>query len=129
MNKTFRFVAPTLAALLTLAVATAVWAQAPASPANSRGEQFYIISSVDVQKHQIVLMRPTQLTVVAAATDQTAYLSEQGQKLALKDLRAGQTVWATLRKDKNGQESVVKLREGAMNVAELHRLFLDYPAK
>jgi type IV secretory pathway protease TraF len=129
MNKTVRLVAATLAASLAAALSTPAKAQSPVSSTNSRGEQFYVISSVDVQKHQIVLMRPTQLTVVASTSDQTTYLGEQGQKLALKDLRAGQTVWATLRKEKNGQQSVLKIREGAMTVAELHRLFLDYPAK
>jgi hypothetical protein len=129
MNKTVKLFAATLGALLALAVGAPARAQSPMSSTNSRGEQFYVISSVDMQKHQIVLMRPTQLTVVAATSDQTIYVGEQGQKLALKDLRAGQTVWATVRKDKSGQVFVAKIREGAMTVAELHRLFLDYPAK
>ena len=104
-------------------------AQSPMTPADTRSEQFYMISSVDMQKHQIVLMRPTQLTVVATTNDQTAYLGEQGQKVALKDLRAGQTVWATTRKDKTGQVVAIRVRAGAMTVAELHKLFLDYPVK
>lgn len=129
MNKTVNFVASTLAAFLALAMAAPAREQSPVAAANLRGEQFYIISSVDMQKHQIVLMRPTQLTVVATTNDQTTYLGEQGQKRALKDLRAGQTVWAATRKDKSGQVSVVTIREGAMTVAELHKLFLDYPVK
>lgn len=129
MNKTLKVVTLTLAAAISLAAVSTAWAQLPKSPANARGEQFYIISSVDMQKHQIVLMHPTQLTVVATLDDRSAVVGEQSQKLALKDLRAGQTVWATLRKDKDGSLSIVKIREGAMTTAELHRLYLDYPAK
>lgn len=129
MNKRMIFAASTFAAISALLIAAPVHAQTPNSPSDSRGEQFYVISSVDMQKHQIVLMRPTQLTVVATTNEQTAYVGEKGQKLGLKDLHAGQTVWATLRKDKDGQVAVMKIREGAMTVAELHKLYLDYPAK
>ncbi|HEV2297611.1 MAG TPA: hypothetical protein VGR72_03740 [Candidatus Acidoferrales bacterium] len=129
MNKKMIFVASTLVAILALLVVAPLDAQTPKSPSDSRGEQFYVISSVDMQKHQIVLMRPTQLTVVATTNEQTAYVGEKGQKLGLKDLHAGQTVWATLRKDKDSQVAVMKIREGAMTVAELHKLYLDYPAK
>lgn len=129
MNKRMKISLPVLCAALALLAGASVQAQMRKASADLRGEQFYVISSVDMQKHQVVFMRPTQLTVVATTNDQTVYLGEQGQKLSLKDLRAGQTVWATLRKDKSGAESVVKIREGAMTVAELHRLYLDYPAK
>ncbi len=129
MNKSIRFGILAFVAILAAVISTPDWAQSRGSAADTRSEQFYIISSVDMQKHQVVFMRPTQLTVVATTTDQTAYVGEQNQKLALKDLRAGQTVWATLRKDKSGAVAVLKIREGAMSVAQLHRLYLDYPAK
>lgn len=128
MNKKMNLALPIFAAALAFLVGAPVPAQMPKSLSDLRAEQFYVISSVDMQKHQVVFMRPTQLTVVAATNDQTAYVGEQGQKLALKDLRAGQTVWAMLRKDKSGAVSVVRIREGAMTVAQLHRLYLDYPA-
>jgi hypothetical protein len=129
MNKIWKVVSAALPALIALTLASAAWAQTPKSPSDSRGEQFYIISSVDMQKHQMVLMLPTQLTVVANADDNSVFLGEQGQKLALKDLHAGQTVWATLRKDKSGQTSIARLREGAMSIAQLHKLYLDYPSQ
>ncbi|HKW90004.1 MAG TPA: hypothetical protein VJN21_14730 [Candidatus Acidoferrales bacterium] len=121
---------PIFTAMLAIVLSAPLPAQMRKTPSESRGEQFYVISSVDMQKHQIVFMRPTQLTVVATTNDQTTYVGEQSQqKLALKDLRAGQTVWATIRKDKSGDLTVARVREGAMTVAELHRLYLDYPAK
>lgn len=129
MNKKTFFRISIFPALLAMALAAAALAQSHRVASDIRGEQFYVISSVDMQKHQIVLMHPTQLTVVAAANDQTAYLGEKGEKLGLKDLHAGQTVWATLRKDNRGQITAVRIREGAMTVAELHKLYLDYPAQ
>lgn len=98
--------------------------------ANTRGEQFFIISSVDFQRDQIVLMHPTQLTVVATFSPQTTtFLDENGQKLSTKDLRAGDTVWAVLKSTgKKSLPQVSRIREGAMTVAELHKLFLDYPS-
>jgi hypothetical protein len=129
MNKMLKFVSVTWIAVLALTMGSFAFAQLPKSPTDSSGQRFYIISSVDLQKDQIVLMQPTQLTIVATADDKSAFVGEQGQKLTLKDLRAGQTVWAILRRDKGGKTTIVRLREGAMTIAELHRLYLDYPAK
>ena len=98
-----------------------LWAQS-----NSRGEEFFMISSVDQQNHQVVLMRPTQLTVVADFGLQTVCLGEKGQKLTPKDLRAGDTVWAVVKPGKKGGENLVRIREGAMTQAELQKLYLHY---
>lgn len=104
-------------------LATPARAQAQA---NSHGEEFFIISSVDQQKHQVVLMRPTQLTVVADLGAQTVCLDEKGHKLTSKDLRAGDTVWAIIKPGKNGATSAVRIREGAMTQAEMQKLYLHY---
>jgi hypothetical protein len=127
MNKILKIIFVTQIAALVLAFGSLASAQVPKAPADSAGEHFYIISSVDIQKHQVVLMEPTQLTIVATADNKSVFLGEQRQKLALTDLRAGQTVWALLRKDKSGKRLIVRIREGAMSIAELHRLYLDYP--
>jgi|GEM_PF-3525818 len=119
-----------LAALMALAVAFCFLPVARAqTKANASGEQFFIISSVDFQKDQIVLMHPTQLTVVATFSPQTTtFLDENGKKLSTKELRAGDTVWAVLKSTgKKSLPQVSRIREGAMTVAELHKLFLDYP--
>ena len=129
MNKKTILLVSIFAAFLAAALPSAALAQARRASSDIRGEQFYVISSVDMQKHQIVLMHPTQLTVVATVNDQTAYLGEKGEKVGLKDLHAGQTVWAILRKDNGSQISAIRIREGAMTVAQLHKLYLDYPAQ
>ena len=125
-NAIFRYRFPKfsrLAVALSLAtvLSSPLWAQA-----NSRGEEFFMISSVDQQTHQIVLMRPTQLTVAATFGPQTVYLGEKGQKLTPKDLRAGDTVWAIVRKGKDDAVNAVRIREGAMTQEEMRQLYLHY---
>ncbi|HEU5410676.1 MAG TPA: hypothetical protein VFU57_06635 [Candidatus Acidoferrales bacterium] len=114
----------TAALAIALCFSASLWAQS-----NSKGESFYIISSVNFQTQQIVLMQPTQLTVVANFTPQTAVLDENGKKLTTKDLKAGDTVWAVVKKDKkNDDASVSRIRMGAMTQSELRKLYLNYPA-
>ena len=116
--------------LLAGALAMALCFSVPLrAQSNARGESFYIISSVNFQTHQIVLMQPTQLTVVANFSPQTAVLDENGKKLTTKDLKAGDTVWAVVKKDKkNDDASVLRIRMGAMTQSELRKLYLNYPA-
>lgn len=106
---------------IALALSSPLWAQA-----NSKGEEFFMISSVDQQTHQVVLMRPTQLTVAANLNPGTIFLGDKGEKMTPKDLRAGDTVWAIIKTGKNGVVSAVRIREGAMTQAELRRLYLHY---
>ena len=109
---------------VALCFAAPLWAQN-----NARGESFYIISSVNFQNQQIVLMQPTQLTVVANFGSQTTVLDENGKKLTTKDLKAGDTVWAVVKKDKKSDDaSVSSIRMGAMSQSELRKLYLKYPS-
>ena len=123
MNRVAKFVSFAIGILLALAVSAPAWAQA--HPKNAQGEEFFIVSSVDLQKHQVVLMRPTQLTVVATIGPQTSYVGEKGQKLDVKAMKAGDTVWAIIKTDRDGTVTAVRLRQGAMTVAELHKLYLS----
>jgi len=107
--------------VLALSLCTPLQAQT-----NSKGEEFFIISSVDQKTHQIVLMRPTQLTVAASVGPQTICLGEKGQKMTLSELRAGDTVWAIVKTAKNGTATASRIREGAMTQAEMQRLYLHY---
>ena len=107
--------------VLALALCTPLHAQT-----NSKGEEFFIISSVDQKTHQVVLMRPTQLTVAASVGPQTVVLGEKGQKMAASELRAGDTVWAVVKPGKNGVSTALRIREGAMTQAEMQRLYLHY---
>lgn len=115
---------PMAALALALCVPVSLRAQT-----NAKGESFYIISSVNFQNHQIVLMHPTQLTVVADFGPQTVVLDENGKKLTTKDLKAGDTVWAVVKKGKkNDDASLLRIRMGAMTQSELRQLYLKYPA-
>lgn len=114
-------VATAAAFALTLVLCVPLQAQT-----NSKGEAFFIISSVDQKTHQVVLMHPTQLTVAANVGPQTICLAENGKKMSASALRAGDTVWAILKAGKNGAENLVSIREGAMTQAELQRLYLHY---
>lgn len=109
--------------LMTLALCLPLQAQT-----NSRGEEFFIISSVDQKTHQVVLMRPTQLTVAADVTAKTICLGENGKNMNTNKLQAGDTVWATLKADRSGAENLVTIREGAMTETELQKLYLHYSA-
>ncbi len=109
--------------LMTLALCLPLQAQT-----NSKGEEFFIISSVDQKTHQVVLMRPTQLTVAANVTAKTICLGDNHKNMNTNALQAGDTVWAIVRAGKNGAENLVSIREGAMTEGELQRLYLHYSA-
>lgn len=112
-----------LLGVLAMALAVCLPLQAQT---NSRGEQFFIVSSVDQKTHQLVLMHPTQLTVAANITPKTICLGEDGKKMSPSTLRAGDTVWAILKTEKGGATDLVSIREGAMTQAELQKLYLHY---
>jgi hypothetical protein len=90
------------------------------------GEQFYIISSVDPAKQELLLKQPTEVTLLMKVGDSTQYADEMGKPLKLSDLRAGDTVWVT--SSGVGEPIAVHIRKGQMTVADLHAHYLDYPA-
>lgn len=118
--------------ILLLGVVTAA-GPAPtlgAQTAKSGGEEFFIISSVDQTKHQIVFKKPTEVTTLMAVTDRTSIRDEHAKALNLSDLRAGDTVWViATRPDRDGKRTALRIRKGPMTVEALHRLYLDFPAK
>jgi hypothetical protein len=93
------------------------------SAPGSAGENFFIISSVDLTKQQIVLKQPTEVTLLVGVNEKTSYLSEQGKPLKLSELRAGDTVWVVLRPSPEAPLAL-RIRKGAMTLAELHRRYL-----
>ena len=88
-----------------------------------RGEKFFIVSSVDTKKHQIVLKLPTEVTDVVEVTPATTYRDEKGRSIKFEDLRAGDTIYATLRQNAKGVLTVVSIRRGPMTIEELHRRY------
>jgi len=99
----------------------------PQERKNDAGEEFFIISSVNSSSSQLVLKRPTEVTLSMKVDDRTKYLDEKGKELKLADLRTGDTVWVLSPDSKDSMRVAVRIRKGAMTVAELHKLYLDFP--
>lgn len=88
-----------------------------------RAESFFIVSSVDTKKHQIVLKLPTEVTEIVEVTSATTYRDEKGRPIKFEDLRAGDTVYVTLRRNTKGGRTIVSIRRGPMTLEELHRRY------
>jgi hypothetical protein len=101
-------------------------AAATAGKKTPSGEQFFIVASVDLQKSQLLLKRPTEVTLLVHVDDKTKYLDSAGKPTQLSNFRAGDTVWVTL---SNGpsEATATRVRKGEMTVVELHRYYLNYP--
>ncbi len=87
-------------------------------------EAFFVISSLDGKKRQIVLKRPTEVTELVRVTEKTVYQDTEGKPLRFQDLRAGDTVYVTLVVGPEGVEVATRIRKGPMTVEELHRHYL-----
>jgi hypothetical protein len=124
MNK--RLLQRTLFASLVAAFALAafpVWAAGHGAATETRDE-FFIISSVNLPKHQLVLKLPTEVTMQMIVDSKTAIIGENGQKMNLGELRSGDTVYITYVAGPEGQ-SALKIRLGPMTVKELHQRYLS----
>lgn len=115
-------------ALLGLCFSLGLCAQGREQPSSTPGEEFFIISSVNSSKHQLVLKRPTEVTLLVRVNEKTAYLDQQGRPLQLKDFRAGDTVYVALRSSAEGPPLVARIRKGLMTPEELRRRYLKAPA-
>ena len=109
-----------VAALLALPASTHAQGKKSAS-----GEQFFIVASVDLQKSQLLLKYPTEVTLLARVGDKTKFTDENGKTLKISDFRAGDTVWVLSENSSDGV-TASSIRKGRMTVAELHRYYLDY---
>lgn len=87
-------------------------------------EEFFIISSVDLKKNQLVLKRPTEVTVLMDVTDKTVCVDEKGKAVHLKELRAGDTVFVTFQRKPDGALEAGRIRMGYMTLEEVHRRYL-----
>ncbi len=91
------------------------------------GEQFFIVASVDLQKSQLLLKYPTEVTLLLIVNAATKFVDENGKPLKLSDFRAGDTVWMVSSTSGQGEATAIHVRKGQMTVADLHRYYLDYP--
>ena len=90
------------------------------------GEEFFIISSVDLKKNRLVLKRPTEVTVLMAVTEKTACKDDKGKPCHLKDLRAGDTVFVASRRNAEGEPVATRIRMGYMTLEEVHGRYLSF---
>lgn len=89
------------------------------------GEQFFIVASLDLQKSQLLLKYPTEVTLLVRVDNSTKFADESGKSIKLSDLRAGDTVWVVSANGKD-EAAAISVRKGQMTVADLHRYYLDY---
>jgi len=90
------------------------------------GEQFFIVASIDLQKTQLLLKYPTEVTLLVLVNNATKFTDENGKPLKLSDFRAGDTVWMVSSPAGSGEATGLRIRKGQMTVADLHRYYLDY---
>jgi hypothetical protein len=91
---------------------------------NTRGEEFFIIASVDTQKSQLLMKRPTEVTLDMLTNARTEFLGEDGTRIKLSDLRSGDTVWVLAASTPGTKQLAQRVRKGPMTLADLHRLYL-----
>ncbi|MGA2511730.1 MAG: hypothetical protein ABSG27_16040 [Candidatus Acidiferrales bacterium] len=127
MNRPFFRISAIRAPIVALLVGILLTANVSAqTKKNSTGEAFYIVASLDQQKSQLLLKRPSEVTLLMKVGDETQLADETGKPLKLTDLRAGDTVWVISSGDPSAP-TAVHIRKGQMAVADLHRYYLDYP--
>ncbi len=101
----------------------ALSAQRKASTDAQPLDEFFIISSIDAGRNQLLMKRPTEVTDVMRVDATTRYLDENGKRVALTDLRAGDTVYVVSKPGAGGSVAV-EIRKGAMTLSELRKRYL-----
>ncbi len=114
---------------LSVSLARPLWAGKREPPRGATGEDFFIVSSLDPNKKQLVLKHPTEVTELVLITGKTVCLDEQGKPFQCRELRAGDTVYVTLGPAADGARSAFRIRKAPMTVEELHRRYLKYSDK
>ena len=115
-----------VAAILAIIVGGAVPLRAEKAQRQApSGDEFFIISSVNLTKNQLVLKRPTEVTVLMEVNDKTTCLDDNGKPLHLKDLRAGDTVFVASRPNQAGGFVATRIRKGYMTFEEVHSRYLN----
>jgi hypothetical protein len=99
-------------------------AQSGKAAANTNGaEEFFIVSSVDIAKRQLLLKQPTEITELLQVNDKTRYTDKNGKAIQFADLRAGDTVYIRST-GTTAAKVAVSIRKGPMTLEELHRHYL-----
>jgi hypothetical protein len=116
----------TISAVILAVFTTSAFAQSGKNPENTtfaKGD-FFIVSSIDLTKKQILLKRPTEVTELMRLDDATRCFEENGKLMRLADIRAGDTIYITSRSSE-GQFVVVTIRKGPMTLEVLRERYLS----
>jgi len=119
---TWRGLPALVVVLLACALSFAAQAEKAAATAKS-GEEFFIISSVDIAKKQLLLKEPTEITDLLQVNDKTRCTDKDGKAIQFADLRAGDTIYVRTAMTAAGKVAV-SIRKGPMTVEELRRRYL-----
>jgi hypothetical protein len=84
---------------------------------------FFIVSSIDLAKNQILLKPPTEVTELMRVEGETRYFEESGKQMRLADLRAGDMVFI-MSKPAGGQPVAVTIHKGLMTLDLLRERYL-----
>lgn len=123
-KRSLRRALPVLGLLLGMTFSPLLRAQPAPQKTPAANEQFYIISSIDLMKNQVVLKRPTEVTELMQVTPQTVCLNEEGKEIHLNSLRAGETVFIVSRQEGSGITVAVRIRMGYMTYDEVLKRYL-----
>lgn len=117
---------PAFISLLVILLSCGLWLAGQsdrASTSAKSGEQFFIISSVDITKKQLLLKEPTEITEVLQVNDKTRYTDKNGKAIQFADLRAGDTVFIRSSGSTAGKVAT-RIRKGPMTLEELRGRYL-----
>lgn len=87
-------------------------------------DQFFIISSVDATHGRAVFKQPTEVTQLVNIPREAMLRGEHGETIHLADLRAGDTIFAVVKRSPNGQFVASSIRRGPMTPEELRKRYL-----
>ncbi len=86
--------------------------------------EFFIISSVNPRKDEMVLKMPTEVTLTMGVDSKTVIVGEQGQPLKIGDLVSGDTAYISYAKTPE-RDTAVRIQLAPMTVQELRRRYLN----
>ena len=127
-KKTVRRITSLLSALgVALGFAAAGWA-AQNYLSRSGNDEFFIVISLNMPKHQLVLKMPTAVTVRMNVNDRTKVIGEDGKPLPVSKLQAGDTAYITYATAAEGPTATL-IRLGPMTWTVLQQRYLSGSAK
>jgi uncharacterized membrane protein YgcG len=86
--------------------------------------QFFIVSEVNLGQNQVVFEAPTQITATMTVNGKTVFTNQQGKRMPISDLQAGDTGYLTY-EQKGNDVTALSFRLGPMNMALLRQDYLN----